>query len=180
MRLGGLILCAAIFWVGMGAAVAAPAQLYNKTIAVSWTSQGVYRDPSGQEKSSSGSHSYTVYVSTAGRLFERTSRTAGSKMGSRDNALGQFGGREARGLAFAGNTLVISRDFSGAGGSGAMRAVVSFDASFSSCSVSVTVGKDNGRAIKRVSLDGVVRTWVSSTNSGMSCSISAGNAFANG
>lgn len=180
MRSGSLFLFALISLAGMEAATAAPPQLYNKTIAVSWISQGIYRDPSGQEKASSSNHSYTVYVSSAGRLFERTSRSAGKKMASHENAPGHFEGREARGLAFAGNNLVISRSYSGAGGSGAMRAVVSFDASFSSCSVSVTVGKENGQPVKRRSLDGVVRETVSASTTGTRCSISEGNAFANG
>jgi hypothetical protein len=38
-----------------------------------------------------------------------------------------------------------------------MRAVVSFDASYSSCSVNITLGKENGAVIRRRGLDGVVR-----------------------
>jgi len=60
-----------------------------------------------------------------------------------------------------------------------MRAVASFDPGFASCTLAVTHGRENGGAIKRKGIDGVVREYLSLTVTGASCSIASGNAFAN-
>jgi hypothetical protein len=180
MRLINLVFCAYVF-VGVEAARAAPPQLYNKTVSIGWSVQSTQRDPGGQEKAVSSNIQYTVYVSSAGRLFERSSRAVGKRVGSSDSepGAGQTKMGEARGLRFEGNNLVANRSYAGGGGSGAMRAVVSFDSSYSSCSVSVTHGKENGGVIKRKGLDGVVREMRTMTVTGTNCSVRAGNAFAN-
>lgn len=56
---------------------------------------------------------------------------------------------EARGMRFEGNTLVANRGYAGAGGAGAsgavvMRAVATFEGSYSSCTLNVMHGKENG------------------------------------
>jgi len=83
------------------------------------------------------------------------------------------------GCGFEGNRLVAYRGYGGGGGSGAMRAVATFDSSYSGCTLAVMVGKENGRVIKRQGFDGVVREVLSVEISGTSCSIQNGNAFAN-
>jgi hypothetical protein len=60
-----------------------------------------------------------------------------------------------------------------------MRAVATFDSSYSSCTVVVMVGKENGGLIKRQGFDGVVREVLLVEISGANCSIQNGNAFAN-
>ena len=179
MRLFCLISCALL--AGVTAANSAPSQLYNKTVSIGWSVQNMVRDPDGKEHGGGSQISYLVYISSTGRLFERASRAIGSQRGTSEsdpNAANTRNG-EARGLRFEGNHLVANRDYSGAGGSGAMRAVVSFDPSYSTCTVNVTHGKDGGGAMKRKSLDGVVREILSTTVTSTSCSIRDGNAFAN-
>jgi hypothetical protein len=56
--------------------------------------------------------------------------------------------------------------------------VVSFDPGFTSCTVSVQNAKENGGVIKRKGTDGVVREYLSITNSGETCSVREGNPFA--
>jgi hypothetical protein len=180
MRLFYLILLAFVF-AGIEGARAAPPQLLNKTVSIGWTTQSTVRDPSVAEHPGGSSISYIVYISTAGRLFERSSRSNGKRVGTSDSDPSARQNRigEARGLRFEGNNLVANRDYSGAGGSGAMRAVVSFDASYSSCSVNVTHGKANGATLKRKGQDGVVREMLSISVTSTSCSIRDGNTFAN-
>jgi hypothetical protein len=180
MRLFCLILFSYAF-AGINPSHAAPPQLYNKTVSIGWTVQSTLRDPDGKERGNTTNISYVVYVSNAGRLFERTSRSDGKRSKTGDNAPGanQTKGGEARGLHFEGNNLVVNRGYSGSGGSGAMRAVVSFDSSYSSCLVNVTHGKEGGSVIKRKGLDGVVRELLSLNVTGTSCSVREGNAFAN-
>ncbi len=165
---------------GIDASWAAPAQLYSKTITIGWTAQTTMRDPAGKQTQSSANILYVIYVSTAGRLFERASRSAGGRTQQGDSAPGTANTKmgEARGLRFEGNNLVINRGYAGGGGSGAMRAVVTFDPSYAGCSVSVSHGKENGAVIKRQGVDGVVRELMSITVPRTSCSIQNGNAFA--
>jgi hypothetical protein len=159
------------------ASAQAPAQLYNKTIQAGWTASAVRTGPDGQKSNSTTAVYHTVYVSSAGRLFERASRAGTGKKGGRkqtDNAPGATSNRggEATGLRFQGRTLVGSTAFA----QGARRWVVSFDPSFSSCTVTVTFGREGG-GLKRRGIDGVMYTIESMTASGESCSIREGNPF---
>ena len=180
MRLFCLILSATLF-ISADPSHAAPSQLYNKTVSISWSVQNMMRDPDGKEHGGGSSINYVIYVSSAGRLFERASRAVGklSNTGNSDPGATTSKNGEARGLRFEGNTLVANRDYSGGGGSGAMRAVISFDPSYTSCTLQVTHGKDGNSVIKRRSPDGVMREILSTTVTNTSCSVRDGNAFAN-
>jgi hypothetical protein len=168
-------------WMGAAPATAAPQLLLNKTVTLSWAAQAVVRDPNGRERQTRNDVRYVVYISSLGRLFEHSSRSLAGRTQAADvdpNAAKTKLG-ESRGLRFEGNRLVAYRGYGGGGGSGAMRAVATFDSSYSSCTVAVMVGKENGRAIKRQGFDGVVREVLSIEVSGATCSIQNGNAFAN-
>jgi hypothetical protein len=167
-------------WMDAAPATAAPQQLLNKTVTLSWIAQAVVRDPNGRERQARNDIKYIVYVSSLGRLFEHSSRSIGGRTqgGDVDPNAAKTKIGEARGLRFEGNRLVAYRGYGGGGGSGAMRAVATFDSSYSSCTVAVTVGKENV-IIKRQGMDGVVREVLSVEISGASCSIQNGNAFAN-
>jgi hypothetical protein len=153
----------------------APRQLYNKTIQISWSVAVAQTAPDGQKKNVSVAVYHTVYVSSAGRLFERGSRRTAKGMKQSENAPGAAvnAGGEATGLHFEGNRLVGNTAFA----QGARRFVATFDPGFSSCTVSVTFGREAG-GLKRKGVDGVLYTIDSMTASGESCSIREGNAFA--
>jgi hypothetical protein len=152
----------------------APQQLYNKTIQISWTSSVTETAPDGQHHARSFAVSHTIYVSSAGRLFERGSRSRGQMRKQSDNAPGstQNAGGEANSVHFEGNKLIGLTAFA----QGARRYVATFDPSFSSCTVSITMGRE-GNGMKRKGLDGVLYTIDSVTPSGESCSIREGNPF---
>src|SRR5258707_12273766 len=57
------------------AAAQAPRQLYNKAVAFSYTTQNLVRDPDGKTHNSQTGISYTFYISSAGRIFERSPRS---------------------------------------------------------------------------------------------------------
>jgi len=161
---------------GVCAAGAAPPQLLNKTVIISFSLQQVMREADGKTFGVSVAVHYIDYIGNAGRIFERSSRTIGnqSQGGDKDpdathNKIG-----EARDAHFEGNKLVIINSFI----SGAIRIVVSFDPSFSSCSAEVLMAREGNRPMKRPGVDGVVREILSSTPSGSSRSIRDGNAFA--
>jgi hypothetical protein len=168
-------------WVAAAPAIAAPQQILNKTVTLTWTAQSTVRDPDGKERPTTQNIKYVVYVSSLGRLFEHSSRSDGRRTqgGDVDPNASRTGMGEARGLRFEGNTLVVNRGYAGAGGSGAMRAVATFDPSYSSCTLVVTVGREGGAALKRKGIDGVVREILSTTATGPGCSVQDGNGLAN-
>ena len=166
---------AAIAMQGPPAFAGAPPQLYNKTIHMSWSVAVAQTSPDGQKRNVTIAANHTVYVSSAGRLFERASRANGKAMRESKNAPGatQNRGGEATNVHFEGNRLVGVTAFA----QGARRFVASFDPGFSSCTVAVTFGRDSG-GLQRKGIDGVMYTIESMTPSGESCSIREGNSVA--
>jgi len=158
------------------AASAAPAQLLNKTIQLSWSTEVTQRGPDGQVVRPRIDTSRTIYVSNAGRLFDRASRENQKlrlkKAGDYTPDATKNTAGEARGLRFSGNTLVGNVGFA----QGAVQFTVSFDASFSSCTVNVVFGRDGG-GMRRRGLNGVMYEIMSTAVSGQSCSVRAGNPF---
>ena len=152
----------------------APRQLYNKTVQINWTTNVTERGPDGQTKNVAIAVGHTVYVSSAGRLFERGSRATAKGRKQSDLAPGdtQNKGGEAVGLRFQGAQLVGNVAFA----RGARQFVVSFDPGFSSCTVAVRFGRESG-GLKRVGVDGVLYTIDSMTDSGESCAVREGNPF---
>lgn len=175
----GVLVFVGAAWVAPS--VAAPQQLFNKTVILTWTANATLRDPDGRERQSSSNIRYVIYISSLGRLFEHASRTSGGRTQGGDTGLNAAQTRmgEARGLAFKGNALVVNRGYAGGRGSGAMQAVATFDGSYSSCTLEVTHGREGGVTMKRQGIDGVVREILSISVSGPSCFIQNGNAFAN-
>jgi hypothetical protein len=155
---------------------AAPPQLHNKTILISWSVAVDQTTPEGHRRNVSVAVYHTVYVSSAGRLFERGSRASGGGRKQSDNAPGATHNRggEATNVHFEGNRLVGNTAFA----QGARRFVATFDPAFSSCTVKVTFGREGG-GLKRRGINGQIVTINSMTPSGESCSIRDGNAFGN-
>ena len=158
-------------------ALAAPAQLLNKTIQFSWSTEVVQRGPDGQIVRPRIDSSHTVYVSNTGRLFERGSRESqkGRLKKGGDYAPGATANTsgEARGIRFVGNNLVRNVAWA----QGAAQATISFDSAFSSCSVNVVFGREGG-GLRRRGLDGVMYEIQSASVVSQSCSVRAGNPFA--
>lgn len=152
----------------------APRQLYNKTIQINWNVAVSQTGPDGQRKNVSVAVGHTVYVSSAGRLFERASRSNRKGAKGTDNAPGAAvnAGGEATGLRFEGSRLVGNVAFA----QGARRFVATFDPGFSSCTVAVTFGREAG-GFRRKGVDGVMYTIDSMIPSGESCSVREGNPF---
>ena len=150
-------------------AFAAPPQLFNKTVTVSYTATGVARLPQGGQTGFSTEVTHIIYVSDAGRLFMRfrASNRRGSMSG--DAAPG-----EGKGVfSFQGNRLVGVMPFA----TGARQLTITFDPGFSRCTASVIEGHSGG-VIQRRAPDGRVYEITGGTTSSVSCSIQSGNAFA--
>jgi hypothetical protein len=155
----------------------APRQLCNKTVELGWSVRLVQHGPDGQTVTPTINASRIIYVSSAGRLFTRSSRT-NSKIGqSRGGDYAPDVSRnnegEARDLHFIGNQLIGNVAYV----QGAGHLTVTFDSNFSSCSLALIYGRDSG-GMKRRGLNGVMYTIDSLSVAGERCSIREGNPFA--
>ncbi|MBI5320853.1 hypothetical protein [Bradyrhizobium sp.] len=153
------------------AAAGAPAQLYNKSVVINWSESIQEKNEAGQLLNTSLSRQRIAYVSSAGRIFVRSTQSTRSAEKKNELAPGAGGGT----LAFQGNSLVGTAVFAGF----ARRITVNFDAGFSSCSASVVYGRAGGPQ-KWKSLDGKQTMEVQSISvSSASCAIRDGNLVAN-
>jgi hypothetical protein len=168
---GGLL--AAI--VASAAHAATPKELYGKTVTVSWTETREQR-PVGEQnwRTVHGSVAMFLYVSEAGRVFNNMSYA--TRAGSAERA-GEIAGSGKRSINFSDRSLLILLP---SGSGSATRIVADFDAGFSSCSAQVTRATESADTIVR-RYSGIIKQTneIRSTQVGSaSCSIKAGNAFA--
>jgi hypothetical protein len=170
-------------------AVAAPRELYGKSVVVSWSENRVESARGSSEKRQvTASQSLSVYVSSTGRLFSRREATgrfadgmrggrgSGGAHGSNEQVGGE--GRTVGGLAqqahFAGRSLVFSQAFQ----SGARQVAVDFDASYGGCSARVTHGRASGQSTTAYrTLTGRDVVVYSMDVANVSCRIVNGNVF---
>jgi hypothetical protein len=174
VKAGHLIVASAALLFSASPTLAAPAQLLNKSLTLSWTTSVMQRHPDGQEKGRQLSYNRTIYISSAGRLFERNQIRSSTGMSGKSElapGAGQVMG-QARGLRFAGDQLIGNVAYA----SGALQYVVNF--SGGSCTVNVVLGRSGGK-MRAKGLDGQMYDVLSTSVSGQSCSIRDGNALAN-
>jgi hypothetical protein len=162
-------------------ALAAPSQLYGKSVIVSWSENRIQTtDRDAQPTSITGQGQLSVYISDKGRPFSRvsmsvTNRRGFTRSGNRDAVQGEG---SARSFNFSGNTMSASMP---RGNAGAMQISVTFDSGFQSCSARVITGKAGGAQSTRVTsmITGRQYEFYSVKTSGESCRIQAGNVFGN-
>jgi hypothetical protein len=159
-------------------AAAAPAPLLNKTVLLNWSSLVTQRAPDGRIVTPRIDVEYKIYVSTAGRLFARASRSNRrlNLAGKADLAPGDITRNragEAMAMEFQGNRIVGTVGWA----AGAARMMISFDASFTSCNFDIILGRLDGN-LQRKGLDGVMYKIESVQIGSKTCSIRDGNVFA--
>jgi hypothetical protein len=162
-------------------ALAAPSQLYGKSVIVSWQEDRVQTtDRDAQPTSISASAQLSVYISEAGRPFSRvsmsvTNRRGRTRSGNRDAVQGEG---SARSFGFHGSTMSATMP---RGNAGAMQVLVTFDSGFQGCSAHVVAGKAGGSQFTRVKsmVTGNDVDIYSVKTSGESCRVQNGNVFGN-
>jgi hypothetical protein len=151
----------------------APKQLYNKTVVIQWgESLQQRRPPNERIFNTQVTAVRTAYVSNAGRVFIRATRSNNSG-GRKDEVTPES--RAAGTLVFQGNMMVGTAAFEG----GARQTRVTFDPAFTSCTASVVYGKSGSGPIRWKSWDGNIYETIEANTNAASCSIRDGNAFAN-
>jgi hypothetical protein len=136
MRLPVFVGALFIGWSLLGpvAAVAAPAELLNKTITVSYTTTIPGKSPDGQTITGVRNAVRTIYISSAGRIFARVFRRDRDASATREAGPGDSGNT----LRFEGNKLVGVMQFV----SGAVQMVITWDSTGGSCSATMLAGRD--------------------------------------
>jgi len=148
-------------------------QLKNKSIVLTWGQSNVWRRISDNTTGTTAQTvERTIYISSAGRPFVRQKRSAARTLSIKaDSGPESETGR----FTFDGNNVVnfISN------GSWATRIAMTFDPSFSSCSVAITTGK-NGQNPRSTGMDGGIYEASALDISSASCSMKDGNALTGG
>jgi len=163
-------------------AIAAPAQLYGKSVVVTWTEERDQRVRGEEHVRNVGANGqFSVYLSGAGRPFSRMSysfsRPRGSAAyGSKDAVGGDSSGGN-RSVVFQGNSMSVGMRMEG----GAKRILVNFENGFQSCNAQVLTGKAEGAdRIRAKSMVGGGFVEILSVKTGpASCRIQEGNVFGN-
>lgn len=175
-KIAGILACAAfVLMAGANAALAAPRELYGKSVVISWTEERMQRTTGEtQFRAMNFSGQLSVYVSDAGRLFNRITLT--NPRGKSGNA-DRVGNTEGRNITFQGDKMVALIN-SGVGG--AWRIVATFPAGFGGCSAEAVRGKESGAGVitaKSIISPGVTVEIQSVKTSGVGCSVRSGNVF---
>jgi hypothetical protein len=160
---------------GAAVAAAAPAQLLNKTIVISWGRNVTEKRGDGTIINIHRDDTRQIYVSTVGRLFIRATGQTRRLQRTRDvepDANTTPEGR--RDMRFEGNRLVLTR----AHYSGASQLTIDFGPGFTTCTMKVISGKEGGAPIVWRGLDGTPYEVISNTVTSSSCEIRDGNLFA--
>jgi hypothetical protein len=168
-------------------ALAAPQQLYGRSIIVSWREdrqQKVAGDD--QMRFVGASAQMRVYISDKGRPFSRLTLAVVNKRGKLksgsadavDGTASAGGANFARNVNFRGNTMTASQM---RGRGGALQVVVTFDSGFQNCSAQVTVGRGPGvqATSGRSLISGQHVEMYSVKASGETCQMQSGNVFGN-
>jgi hypothetical protein len=155
-------------------ALAAPSQLYGKSIIVRWTGTQTLREAGSSSpwRSVSFTREVSVYVSSAGRVFIQQG-SSNRKGSGNEQQVGRKGGSSIP--SFNGRTMLVIRNNGGI----VNRVVAEFDESFTACNASVIAGKSGtGPVVKTKGLiTGVAMEVQSSSTSGVSCLVRTGNVF---
>jgi hypothetical protein len=158
---------------GPAAAAGAPQAALNKTVTLSWSTSGSGRRADGTPVSFSNVNTRLIYISSTGRAFVRMQVRGRKASRGAERGPGESGPRGGN-VSLQGNRLVGIEAFA----SGARQYIATFDAGFSSCSLSVIDAKSGAARIKRRGPDGAMYELDNVSTGSPSCSIQSGNAFA--
>jgi len=153
----------------------APPALYGKSVIVAWSEARIQRDV-GQPNfhQVNASHNLSVYVSGAGRVFNRLTNSTRAGTGSTEQLAGEKGSNRV--LSFSGRSMTVFAPFQ----SGGMRhIVVEFDARFGSCGAKITYAKPPGTT-QSSGFSPITKRYFelqSIAASGAGCSVRDGNVF---
>jgi hypothetical protein len=162
---------------GVAAAGEPPRQALGKSVVTTWSALVTQRNPEGRLFRPQLDFDVTFYVSTAGRLFAKSSRRVQGTNLVQHNDLAPGGTQNRDGestqIRFDGRRLVGTIAYA----SGAGQLTVSFGRDFRTCTIDVVFGKSGGPA-ERQGLDGRVYRMTEVEIFSRTCTVKDGNAIA--
>jgi hypothetical protein len=177
MRTKTLILAVAALPIIGTVASSAPQTIRDKTITAAWSVENTFERPNGSVATAVVNQQRVIYVSSASRIFVKA--TFNSPRGGQSAEIAPGGTTPAGGARDAriegGKIIAMAALQGGAAG----RMIISFDQSYSTCTVDVTIGRNGGGPLMRRGPGGAPIEIISQRVSGQSCSVREGNAFAN-
>jgi hypothetical protein len=151
-----------------------PKQLFGKSIVVAWPEERMQRNV-GQPRfyQVKAAHNLSVYVSSAGRVFNRMTNMTGAGAASNDQLAGSEGA--GRVPAFDAQKMGMALNYR----SGGSRQIeVEFNKAFDGCTAKVALVRQPGAPI--MGFSPITKKWIefqSVTPGDASCDISNGNVF---
>jgi hypothetical protein len=167
------VVVAAFVACGFNPALAVPSSaLFNKTIRISYAAYRPNRGADGSSVNTPRRVSIIIYISSIGRVFDKTTRQHGGYGQDSEYAPEQTSGS----FQFSGSKMVgTSRS-----GNAANQMTVAFDGNFQSCTVEIRSGGESGSPMVWTGLNGIRYTATGPTTySAQTCSIEAGNGLSN-
>ncbi|HZP76588.1 MAG TPA: hypothetical protein VFB45_10630 [Pseudolabrys sp.] len=182
------IAAALILAPGTANAGGPPRELYGKSVTISFSVSVDYQYTDGTGGHTVVQNNRTWYISDTGKVFRRVARTIAARRGA--NPVYEAGASRVGGnviktpnqyyaavLNFNGHTATDDVKVE----SGARRLTVTFNDSFTGCSVSVVHGKEGGASgMVMRSMGGRMITVRNISAGSTSCSVAAGNMFSGG
>jgi hypothetical protein len=171
---GSILLAVSLAALGSGSANAQQA-LRGKSVAVTWTEQRMQRQRGDADfHAAVRQGTFSAYISSAGRIFNRLGMAKRRGSGSLDHV----GGGGNNKVTLSGRTMTaIQQSQSG----GARRILITFDESLTSCTAQVIRGKASGAdkivARSLIRGGGPPVEIASIQTGGESCSVREGNVF---
>lgn len=177
-RIAAAAIAGLILLTATAANAAPPAQLKGKSVVINWSETRQQRDerPDGTwtpVRAIGATHTLSIYVSTAGRVFSRQTNRTNAGSGTTEQVAGEGGGSfPTRVPSFTGQTMTIIGESRG----GARRTVVDFDAGFASCSARTATAFESGQTSRSVSPITKRKVEIVSVAAGSaSCALQNGN-----
>jgi hypothetical protein len=153
----------------------APKELYAKSVVISWAEERIQRNVGESNfRQVKAAHSLSVYVSTAGRVFNRFTNVTAAGSASNDQVAGDDGARRVP--TFSARSMSMAQPFRSGGG---RQIDVEFDAAFDKCSAKASFVKPPGTTLS-IAMSPITKKWVefqSITPGEASCSVEKRNVF---
>jgi hypothetical protein len=165
-----------------------PQQLYNKSVIMHWSTGYNWKDIGGASGHIVTHFARSMYISSAGRVFNQSSRQLSSRGRMTNISAGKSSGPDGQVIKTSNHHTSGTNHWNGRTltgivkvDSGVFHLHVVFDEAFRGCTLTFTSGKEAGAPgmVKRsMRGSGDKLVMLSATgNSGMSCAVKDGNVF---
>jgi hypothetical protein len=176
-----LLMPLVLFFGCSAVAGSVPTSLYNKTVLLRWTEHRSERSDTGEINNSTPRSDFSIYISSAGRLFSQFKRRNLQSGRSNSATQGPTGETTKTGMGASKQSMRFEDDqliSENAMKSGARRILVEFGNGYRDCQLTVIYGKEGNAPEYHRAMNGRMYTVLSADVVSPSCSVKDGNVFA--